>query len=130
MTREVVSVPSGRFAAGITTFAPGASLADVATISVTGTLGGTVIVWDPPLYATVIVRPAPPDVPFFMLAAPFVIVPDPLVMLADPLVIVAEPFVIRESETLPFVIEPPLAADGGAIGRLPSPSPRSSSGKT
>ena len=113
MTREVVSVPSGRFVAGITTLAPGASLVDVATISVTGTLGGTVIGCDPPLYATVIVWPPPPDVPFFMLAAPFVIVADPLVMLADPLVIVAE-----------------LAPDGAAIGRLPSPSPRSSSGKT
>ena len=44
MTREVVSVPSGRFVAGITTLMPGASLVDVATISVTDTLGGTVIV--------------------------------------------------------------------------------------
>jgi hypothetical protein len=129
MMREVESVPSGRLVAGITTLAPGASLVGVATISVTETLGGTVIVWDPPLYATVIVRPVPPLAPFFMLAAPFVIVADPLVMLADPLVIVAEPFVIREAETLPFVIVPPLPPDGAAIGRLPSPSPRSSSGK-
>lgn len=102
---------------------------EVATISVTGTFAGTVIVCDPPLYATVIVRPAPPAVPFFMLAAPFVIVADPLVMPGDPLVIVAEPFVIRESETLPFVIEPLLPPDGAAICRLPSPSPRNSSGK-
>ena len=129
MMREVVSVPSGRFVAGITTLTPGASFADVAMISVTETLGGTVIVCDPPSYATVIVRPASLDVPFFMLAAPFVIVADPLLMLAEPLVIVAEPFVIREFETLPFVIEPPLPLDGAAMGRLPSPSPRSSSGK-
>jgi hypothetical protein len=81
------------------------------------------------VYTTVIVRPAPPLEPFFMLAVPFVIVADPLLMLADPLVIVAEPIVIREFETLPFVIEPPLPLDGAPIGRLPSPSPRSSSGK-
>jgi hypothetical protein len=44
MMRDVVSVPSGRRIAGITTLMPGASFVDVATISVTDTLGGTAIV--------------------------------------------------------------------------------------
>jgi hypothetical protein len=41
----------------------------------------------------------------------------------------AIPFVIRDAETLPFVILLPLAPVEGAIMRLPSPRPRSSSGK-
>ena len=99
------------------TLVPGVSLADVGAMTVTVTPAGTVMVCEPPLYATVMV-------PF---AAPLFV---PLVIRAAPLVMRAAPFVIRELATLPFVMVLRAPVDSGAIGRLPSPSPRSSSGKT
>jgi len=100
-----------------TTIVPGVSFWVVASSTVTGTSGGTVMVCEPPLYVTVTVP----------LAAPLLV---PFVMRAAPLVIRADPFVIREPETLPLVIVLLLPPDGAAIGLLPSPNPRRSSGNT
>src|SRR2546430_5805474 len=81
--------------------------------SVTGVFGGTVTFWEPPAYWTTRF--------------------DPLVLLTLPFDILdcdAVPLVIREAETLPFVIRLGPALAAGGIMRLPSPIPRSSSGKT
>jgi hypothetical protein len=111
MALSAVSDPSGAFFANTATWSPAAKSFDALFNSVTGVLGGTVTVCEPPAYCTTRL--------------------DPLALLTLPFDIRdwdAVPFVMRDAETLPFVIR--LAPGLGAIMRLPSPTPRSSSGKT
>src|SRR5438552_15713578 len=110
---SAVSDPSGPFFAGTATRSPTASFFDESFSSVTGVFGGTVTFWEPPAYWTTRF--------------------DPLVLLTLPFDILdcdAVPLVIREAETLPFVIRLGPALAAGGIMRLPSPTPRSSAGKT
>src|SRR5205814_6926098 len=95
-----------------TTSSPGARAFDVDLISVTRVLGGTVTCCEPPAYCTT------SDDPFAFATLPF-----------DMRAGDAVPFVMREPDTAPLVMRfpPPLAL--GVIMRLPSPRPRSASGK-
>ena len=85
---------------------------DVDLMSVTGVLGGTVTCCEPPAYRT-----SSADA-FALATLPFDI------RAGD-----AAPFVIREPATAPFVIRLPVPPVLCVIMRLPSPSPRSASGK-
>src|SRR3954471_21417506 len=104
--------PSAPFFATITTESPTASDLETCFSSVTGVFGGTVTFCEPPAYCTTIV--------------------EPLVLATLPLDIRdcdTAPFVIRDCDTLPLVIRLAEEPAFGVIMRLPSPIPRSSSGK-
>src|SRR3954465_11492079 len=111
--------PSAPFFATITTESPTASDLEPCFSWVTGVFGGTVPFCEPPAYCTTIV--------------------EPLVLATLPLDIRdcdTAPLVMRDAETLPFVIllalplvmRLALVPALGAIIRLPSPRPLSSSG--
>src|SRR4051812_36600486 len=112
MALSELSEPSAFFVITNATESPAASGFDTAFISVTGVLGGTVMFCEPPAYCTTRL--------------------EPLVLLTLPFDIrdwVAVPLVMRDCDTLPLVIRLAAALVFGAIMRLPSPSPRRSSGK-
>src|SRR5437764_2640564 len=97
---------------------PAASGFDVGASSVTGVLGGTVTFCEPPANCTTMVELPPPEtLPFVMRDAG-----------DEP----AVPLVMRDADTAPFVMRlppPPAPEEFPDIIRLPSPSPRSASGK-
>ena len=98
MALSVVRDPSGAFAANTATWSPATRVFGESFNSVTGVLGGTITVCEPPAYWTTSV--------------------DPLVLLTLPFDMRdcdAVPLVMRDGATLPFVIRLAVALFGGPI---------------